>query len=95
MNGFLTRLQPLVALLFDQMNIIKNLKTIWLINITINNEILKKNMKVLKALMNGLMKDNNKRKVIEDVNEIVLDLSDYRIIPIIKHYDNRLSYSTN
>jgi hypothetical protein len=41
MNGFLTRL-PLVALLFDQMNIIKNLKTIWLINITINNEILKK-----------------------------------------------------
>jgi hypothetical protein len=57
MNGFLTRLQPLVALLFDQMNIIKNLKTIWLINITINNEILKKNMKVLKALMNGLMKD--------------------------------------
>jgi hypothetical protein len=26
MNGFLTRLQPLVALLFDQMNIIKNLK---------------------------------------------------------------------
>jgi hypothetical protein len=26
MNGFLTRLQPLVALLFDQMNIIKNFK---------------------------------------------------------------------
>jgi hypothetical protein len=53
---------------------------------------LKKNMKVLKALMNGLMiRDNNKRKVIEDVNEIVLNLSDYRIIPIIKHYDNRLS----
>jgi hypothetical protein len=30
-------------------------------------------MKVLKALMNGLLiKDNNKRKVIEDVNEIVI-----------------------
>lgn len=26
MNGFLTRLQPLVALLFDQMNIVKNFK---------------------------------------------------------------------
>jgi hypothetical protein len=26
MNGFLTRLQPLVALLFDQMNVVKNLK---------------------------------------------------------------------
>jgi hypothetical protein len=26
MSGFLTRLQPLVALLFDQMNIVKNLK---------------------------------------------------------------------
>jgi hypothetical protein len=29
MNGFLTRLQPLVALLFDQMNIIKNLKKLY------------------------------------------------------------------
>ena len=26
MNGFLTRLQPLVAHLFDQMNIVKNFK---------------------------------------------------------------------
>jgi hypothetical protein len=26
MNGFLTRLQPLVALLFDQMNIVKNFR---------------------------------------------------------------------
>ena len=26
MNGFLTRLQPLVALLFDQMNIVRNFK---------------------------------------------------------------------
>jgi hypothetical protein len=26
MNGFLTRLQPLVALLFDQMNIAKNFR---------------------------------------------------------------------
>ncbi len=26
MNGFLKRLQPLVGLLFDQMNIVKNLK---------------------------------------------------------------------
>lgn len=26
MNGFLTRLQPLVAVLFDQTNIMKNLK---------------------------------------------------------------------
>ena len=26
MNGFLTRLQPLVAILFDQMNIVKNFK---------------------------------------------------------------------
>lgn len=26
MNGFLTRLQPLVAVMFDQMNIIKNFK---------------------------------------------------------------------
>lgn len=26
MSGFLTRLQPLVALLFDQMNVVKNLK---------------------------------------------------------------------
>ena len=26
MNGFLTRLLPLVALLFDQMNIVKNFK---------------------------------------------------------------------
>jgi hypothetical protein len=62
-----------------------------LINITINNEILKKIWRFwrLDEWFNG--KDNNKRKVIEDVNEIVLDLSDYRIIPIIKHYDNRLS----
>lgn len=26
MNGFLTRLQPLVAVLFDQVNIVKNFK---------------------------------------------------------------------
>lgn len=26
MNGFLTRLQPLVAILFDQMNIVKNFR---------------------------------------------------------------------
>jgi hypothetical protein len=26
MNGFLKRLQPLVGLLFDQMNVVKNLK---------------------------------------------------------------------
>ena len=26
MNGFLTRLQPLVTLLFDQMNIVRNFK---------------------------------------------------------------------
>ena len=26
MNGFLTRLQPLVALLFDQMNIVRNFR---------------------------------------------------------------------
>lgn len=26
MNGFLTRLQPLVSMLFDQMNVVKNLK---------------------------------------------------------------------
>ena len=26
MNGFLTKLQPLVALLFDQMNILKNFR---------------------------------------------------------------------
>jgi hypothetical protein len=54
-----------------------------------------KNMKVLKALMNGLMEKIIINVVIEDVNEIVLDLSDYRIIPIIKHYDNSYRYSTN
>jgi hypothetical protein len=52
------------------MNIIKNLKTIWLINITINNEILKK-YEGFEGFDEWFTKDNNKRKVIEDVNEIV------------------------